>query len=475
MRQIGHPMKTKAKWLACLVAVLALVVWLWLDSSSRRGAPVRPLSGGSVSHGVEREDAGPRREPPAPTALHDDRRQALVEMVDAAAAPRAAGERMRISVRLLTSTGESLDEPFAGDVWHGGYAARIEVIPTSEPLPVDRPTSDLRIARLRCGTYTRSRSVPERSFSGVVADGVAGVIELHRPPPAHALAMLRGRVLASARIESTTREVVLVIDPDRVLGSLGGVTFLLVDANSGEPIAKAGIRLSEAATGEWANPFQLPLEDGRFLRRRLPPGGYELQIRLPGYDHFVRDLEVDPGATTDLGLLRIEHGGAVSGRVVDESGEGLSVALQWSDPHSSGARVGPRFIRMQGSEADGRFVMAELPPKAVMLQIADPRWALDPLTIQLSPGAVLENVVVQARTGVPVTLDARIGDDVEHELVLRRADGVAIWSAAALGPASLVVRLLPGSYSLGSLTDGIEAASRAFHVADQPMTVVLIP
>jgi hypothetical protein len=463
-------------WLAIAFAlVLAAVAFVWLEARSvgpknaglsprPRAAPEVPKPQGEI-RAVEPQPAEPQLEGapgPARTQVESDR---SVEPSQEDA--KQLQDALRIAVRLTTSTGEPLDGYFKDDGWHGGYVSQITVVPTSEPLPNN--VSTLKLERLRCGTYTRSWAARNTSFSGIVPDDISGIIDLSCQPPAYANAMLRGRVLASATIEATTREVVLVIDPGRALATLGGVTFRLMDASTFEPIAKAGVSLTEGVAGEaeWANPYQLALEDGRFERQRLPPGFYELQIRLPGFEHLVRNFNVNSGLTTDLGELLIEEGCAVRGRVIDDAGNGLSVPLVWAE------RSYPNFIRMGGSDADGQFVMAELPPGGVTLQVAGPEWAIDPLMLPLQPGAIVEDVVLVARRGILVTLNTQAASDTEYRLVLNRNDGIDFWHIRALGTSSHQVRLVPGLYALRGVINGAQQSQLPFTVTDQPMTVDL--
>lgn len=373
----------------------------------------------------------------------------------------------RIAVKLETPTGGHPDRAFMDD-WQGGYRTQITVVPTSTPLPDE--VSALQLERARCGTYL-PMSDSRRAFEGMVPPGFSGLLELDRLPPAYANVMLRGRVLASAAIDATTRELVLVIDPARMLDALGGVSLRLVAPSTGAPILQAGLSLADRPTGAWANPPQTALEDGRFERSRLPPGEYELQVRLPGFEHFARTFEVLAGRTTELGDVLIDEGAAVRGYVVDEEGNGLSVPLAWS---ALAEPAVPRFIEMPRSEPDGEFVIAELPPEGVLLRIQDPQWALDPALVRFAPGRIGE-VRLVARRGTPVELRHGFPADAEVLIVLRRGDGVAIWSARDLGPATHGANLPEGDYVLEAVREGKPLASRKFHVANERMRVDLVP
>jgi len=371
-----------------------------------------------------------------------------------------------IGVRLVTSTGAPLESQFRDDAWHGAYTTHWEVVATHEPLKAD--TSGPEIARLRCGTYTSSAEARNAGRARVPA-GYSGVLELERPPPAYASALLRGRVLTTVPIDDKTTEVTLVIDPELALASMGALRFRLVAARTGEPISTAGVRLAEESTGDWANPVMFPLEDGQFERLRLPPGRYELQLRIPGLEHMVSTITIQSGRTTDLGDVLVEEGGVVSGRVLDESGDGLSLPIGWSilDADRNGT-----FIQMDRSTSDGRFGLAELPTSGILLRIHDPEWALDPTVVRAPPGVVQE-VTLLARRGTAVAIRHRGADDALVEMLLRRADGTVIWSSSDLGARTHRIRLVAGSYTLEERRAGRPIASRAFEVAAEPLQIDL--
>jgi RNA polymerase sigma-70 factor (ECF subfamily) len=377
----------------------------------------------------------------------------------------------RIAIRLVTPSGEQPESRFKDDAWRGVYVPRVDVVATREPLPVE--VSGHELARLRCGTYT---SADQAGSAGrpQVPEGFNGVLELDQPPPAHASAMLRGRVLASAPIDEQARELVLLIDLDRMQAMLGALRFRLLDARTGEPIAQVGVQLYERSPGDWANPVITKLDQGRFERLRLPSGDYQLQLRVPGFEHPVRTIRIEPGRTTDLGDILLAEGSAVRGRVVDETGKGISVGLAWS-PLDAGDD--PTYVAHLGmrSNNNGGFALAELPTHGVLLRVSDSEWALDPVPIRAPPGAIQEGFELMARRGTEVTLRQRLASDAEVGLLLRRADGTAIWSVHDLQPATHAMRLVAGTYTLEARRNGRPLATRAFEVASEPVQIDLAP
>jgi hypothetical protein len=98
---------------------------------------------------------------------------------------------------------------------------------------------------------------------------------------------------------------------------------------------------------------------GRFAVARTPAGRFDISVRAAGYaEAIVPRVEVPPGeGDHELGTVTLEHGLALEGKVVDESGQGLG-----------GARVTLRTGALRGypsgpeavSAADGSFSFPDL-------------------------------------------------------------------------------------------------------------------
>ncbi|MEO6711463.1 MAG: sigma-70 family RNA polymerase sigma factor [Planctomycetota bacterium] len=369
-----------------------------------------------------------------------------------------------IAIRLKTPSGESLEVAFPkDDAWLGFYTPRVEVIATGELPPSDLSAAE--ISRLNYGIYTPARAEGLRGRP-VVPPGFSGVLELGDPRAGFASAMLRGHVLASAPIDADTRELDLVVDANRMLAGTGSLRLRLVLASSGELIDRWGIRLREAPTADLANPVMYPHKDGVFERPRLPAGTYELQIRAPGYEHTAMSVTIEPGRTTDLGDIRLAEGGLVRGRVVDESGRGVSALLCWSSLEPTDD---PSFHEDSRSDSDGRFGLAELPAKGVLFRVTDPQWALDPVPVPFRTGA--NQLTLTVRPGTAVTLRHRLEGDVR--ISVRRPDGTQVWSASGFGPSTHRMRLIPGAYSLEAVSEVGQTRSKNFEVASEPALVEL--
>jgi hypothetical protein len=331
---------------------------------------------------------------------------------------------------------------FGKDHLKGWFIPEIEIVATLEPLPA-KVTAE-HLARFGRGKYTPAKEAG-RSGHAQVPHGASGVLQLDCSPPAIASAVLGGRLLASASIDAETRELSLVVEPERLLGMLGSLRFRVLDASTGQPPRAFGVQISDHPTAQLMNPVMHgPADEGLFERPRLPPGKYELQIRAAGFEHVLRSFAIESGRTTDLGDIVLMEGGVIRGNVHNEAGGGVRVGLGWrlldADPEAP-------FIKFGESTSEGAFAIAELPARSLLLGIVDPEWASDPLLVppHPSPGTQLELV---ARRGVQVTLRQRSGGERPIQLVLRRKDGIVVWSARESGASTHSIRLIPGEYML---------------------------
>ena len=378
-----------------------------------------------------------------------------------------------IAIRLKTPSGQDVDGFFGEGAWNGGYQARVEVVATRELLTPDVDAA--KLAQLNVGTYTSAR-VAGAAGRVQVPTGCSGVLELGAQKAAFVSALLRGHVLSSTPVDTETRELELVINEDQMLPTLGSLRFRLISAETGEPIEQAGIQLREASSAGLANPAGFRREGGVFERSRLPAGTYELQVRPHGdhgFEHTVKSVKIEPGRTTDLGDLRLSFGGAVRGRVVDESGAGVSAMLCWSVLDTADH---PTYVEDSRSASDGEFALAELPASGMLFRVSDPKWALDPVVVHFAPPVhftrdEMSEVTLTVRPGTPVTLRHRFEGEVN--LVVRKLNGTLIWSARGFGPSTQRMRLLPGSYTLEATCDSGQQLKKTFSVASDELQVDL--
>jgi hypothetical protein len=217
-----------------------------------------------------------------------------------------------------------------------GYA-RTELehvrVPTREPLEVA-----LRPAGVLEGFVVDARGQPaaqaEVLVSGLKAQqlttGEGGGFSVELEPGTYGVSARRGEeaaaledplVLSAGR---TVRGVRLVLGPGATLeGHVGA-------RGSGAPVA--GARVDVSPLGRNGDLGRVTTDaEGRFLLGGLPPGGYDVVARAPGFTPLLR-RGVMVGARERFTLeLRLEATGTVEGRVLDTQGQpvmGIRVLAQ---------------------------------------------------------------------------------------------------------------------------------------------------
>jgi Carboxypeptidase regulatory-like domain len=121
-------------------------------------------------------------------------------------------------------------------------------------------------------------------------------------------------------------------DPNDQLAIIAGT---VVSANTGEPLKKAHVALSQKGA-DWDDPNKQPLSTttdaaGHFSIEKIPAGSYDLVVSRANYidARYGQDQLDKPGAILNLApgqkmtdlLFRLHRTGIITGRVVDEDGD----------------------------------------------------------------------------------------------------------------------------------------------------------
>jgi hypothetical protein len=144
------------------------------------------------------------------------------------------------------------------------------------------------------------------------------------------------------------------------------VTGTIVTAETTDrPAVKLVAEWHRAANGRSLRTFALELDAaGRFVVDLPHDGWYDLRLTSPGF----RDLELEtalfaPGDHRELGVLRLDPGAGVRGRVVDENDEPIvGLLLELVPAGETGVEFARRGTALTSSSgADGSFVIAGAP------------------------------------------------------------------------------------------------------------------
>jgi hypothetical protein len=175
------------------------------------------------------------------------------------------------------------------------------------------------------------------------------------------------------------------------------------------------VRLEAPADRILLGTIRLETDDGDLLREvavegpevridEVPPGPYVVRAHVAGFARAVRAIRVPCDAVT-LALVPIAR---VAGRVVGPNGAPAPARIR-----IVGSGIWP--ARVIEADPDGRFVIEDVPAGVYEVEaehgslMAEPRRGLtvDPeasvyLSFQLAEGAMVEGVVIDARSGRPV-------------------------------------------------------------------------
>jgi Carboxypeptidase regulatory-like domain len=174
-------------------------------------------------------------------------------------------------------------------------------------------------------------------------------------------------------------------DPNDQLAAIAGT---VVSANTGEPLKKAHVVLSQKGADR-DDPNKQPLSAttdavGHFSIEKIPAGSYDLVVSRANYidARYGQDQLDKPGAIlslapgqkmTDL-LFRLRRTGIITGRVVDEDGDPVRGASVMTLFHTR-AHGKPAILQNRSSRTNdlGEYRIVDLTPGHYSIQARPPR------------------------------------------------------------------------------------------------------
>jgi hypothetical protein len=352
-----------------------------------------------------------------------------------------------LHVRLVTADGEPLAESLPrgrrGLIW-------ITVFATTER-PGDTLAKGFTMERQEESIGTLH---PENTFDGL---GGGRCLDITSDPPIFVSAAMREQILAMQRVDTRVPEIKLVVDPERIAGSLASLTLDIVDAETDAPARDAAVQLK---TNQMSISKRHPDERGHVTFTGWMPGLYELQIDMPDRAFTTIPVDLAPGQTTDLGTVRLEKGVEIRGRCIDEHGAEVKdfvPSLQRFDDDPRALR-GPVTIHESNRDVErggfvfrglaaGRYVIAPDPPNFLGDNKPRNKRSFVPVLVDTRNGPV-EDVVLVVRSSAPLVLrpTSEVLAGVRYEVWTR--DGALVRSGEFRGNVPERMEIAPGEYRL---------------------------
>lgn len=316
----------------------------------------------------------------------------------------------------------------------------------------DFPPTDNREARNGVGRWRSATGFEGMTEGPRVGKGFAGVLELGERQSLWISAVLRHRLLASARVEPGQEEVTLTVALEAVLQSLCTVRVRVVDGTTGAPVAGAEVSLTDAQTGSRGERTDA---EGNVELRDLRPGLLGLSISA-GDRYTGGHVELQPGQVLDLGALAVSPYRVIEGRcqgLPAATGE-LSVYVWSVDPPPHPALRGGSFNARVADDGtfklrlhDGRYLVRATGRGGAIAQLDTRALGARPLILPLA-----------AEVDLRLSVKTRGAD---YKLRIYDAAGNLLWGQWLVDGWRFPIQLLPGDYRLEITGPDGKVATRA--------------
>ena len=291
-----------------------------------------------------------------------------------------------------------------------------------------------------------------------------GYLHLYQAPPVACSLVIGSRVLQTVLLDARDKLVSFTLDPAELEDSRAELELHVVDAATGFP--------PSAHHGLWLGVLGGPLseieaeldDDGHARIAGVPAGSVELHLRLPGYEEETRRVDLRAGERNDVGELQVRAGACLAGHVVDETGAAVRARV-WSST-CDGREHPAGQVTDAGDSADW-FAICGLPRGRVLVGLDDPRFALNPVEVDLAGGSV-QNQRLLARAGSSLRLVGPFSAGGTAHLRVLDEHRLCLWKGDNLELETHELRLLPGRYTIEVLREGSAPARQEVDLEKTP-------
>ena len=162
----------------------------------------------------------------------------------------------------------------------------------------------------------------------------------------------------------------------------------VIDAISGQPLARASVAINPSNSPNTPNPpdsgrVEITDEQGLFVFAAVPPGKYVLSARHRGYlaqmyqqhENFMTAIVVGPGLESENLIFGLRPGASISGDVVDESDDPVRHAdVMLFHQFVAGGRRRTLQVRRANANDEGHYHFSHLNPGTYFVGVLAQPW-----------------------------------------------------------------------------------------------------
>lgn len=355
----------------------------------------------------------------------------------------------RVAVRVVTPDGEDLLERLARENIAAG--PWISVVATRNPPGEALPEKG--------NPTTGAREVGRVLFLSGPSLGKAKPLDIWEDAPVWVSVAVREFVLTTQRVDTRVTELELIVDVEKIRSLLGGLTFVVLDDDTGAPTTEAWAALSTPNVVEGAN---RPDVHGRVTFKDRLPGRYRIRVSMPGHVYTTLDVDIAPARVTDLGTIRLAHGVLIRGRCVDENGQRQDVLPALEDRSADLGSGSDRTIFVSSADPAGfrfrglpgeRYTVVRKAPNLHGRPRSEQDWIFLPSVVDTRNGPIEDLVLVVYRPVSFVLHPTSEGvDGIDYQVTT--PEGLEASAGRLRGSAPERVELAPGEYRLRLSRDG---------------------
>jgi len=162
----------------------------------------------------------------------------------------------------------------------------------------------------------------------------------------------------------------------------------VIDAISGQPLARASVAINPSNSPNTPNPpdsgrVEITDEQGLFVFAGVPPGKYVLSARHRGYlaqmyqqhENFMTAIVVGPGFESENLIFGLRPAASISGDVLDESDDPVRHAdVMLFQQIFTGGRRRTLQVRRANTDDEGRYHFSHLDPGTYFVGVSAQPW-----------------------------------------------------------------------------------------------------